>query len=314
MSPKLLLTNKCNRACEFCFQTSMAIRDAEISIPDFNSLLLWLKFQNINTLTLLGGEPTIHRNFSHLLKLANDMNFHINMLSNLLFKKDIFSFFKNIQNICANITLFDTYTITEQNRILENLATLENLKIDVLLSCTIYKTDQSIEHILGIAKKYSNIREIRLDLARPSIDKKNKYISIKKIESHKTQLLSYIREVESIGLNVLFDCPFPKCFFTSEEINSYDLPSKGLSHNECGNLLINPDLSIASCPFYNLTEKKITDFSSFSEAKEFIVDNKEIERLKYSVCSLPLCKTCQSRIDKSCTGYCIAEKAIYNQN
>ncbi len=152
MSPKLLLTNKCNRACEFCFQTSMANHDAEISIPDFSSLLLWLKFQNINTLTLLGGEPTIHRDFIHLLKLANDMSFHINMLSNLFFDKDLSSFFRNIQNICANITLFDTYTITEQNRILENLATLEKLKIDVSLSCTIYKTYQSIEHILGIAK------------------------------------------------------------------------------------------------------------------------------------------------------------------
>jgi len=312
MSPKLLLTNKCNRACEFCFQTSMANHDAEISIPDFSSLLLWLKFQNINTLTLLGGEPTIHRDFIHLLKLANDMSFHINMLSNLFFDKDLSSFFRNIQNICANITLFDTYTITEQNRILENLATLEKLKIDVLLSCTIYKTYQSIEHILGIAKKYSNVSEIRLDFARPSIDKKNKYIPIKQIDSHKTQLLSYVREIESIGLNVLFDCPFPKCFFTSEEINSYDLLSKGLSHNECGNLLINSDLSIASCPFYNLTDIKITDFSSFAEAKELIANNQEIERLKYSVCSFPLCKTCQSRIDKTCTGYCIAEKAIYN--
>jgi radical SAM protein with 4Fe4S-binding SPASM domain len=309
---KIILTLNCNRACEFCFQEPKSKKFVEMSISNFELLLHWLKMQQISDITLLGGEPSLHTEFKNILELSEKFNMKITILTNLLFPTEkIISYLKNVKRIAANIALIDDYSRTERKQIYENLSFLEKLNIPIILCSTIYKKNQSIDSIIDLANQFKNIQNIRLDLARPSINKINTCILSDEIFSYKFQFISYIDKIEKNCLSVILDCPLPKCFFTSNEIKKYDLYSKGLSHNSCGSLfVINPDLSIGVCPFFHITEKKINEFQSSWDVECYLSNKLNIESIKYPVKTYEQCLDCQNNKDKSCSGYCLAEKAV----
>ncbi len=307
---KIILTHNCNRACEFCFQEPKSNKFVEMSISNFEFLLQWLKTQQILNITLLGGEPSLHTNFKKILELSEKFNMKITILTNLLFSPGkIISYLQNVKSIAANIALIDEHSTIDRKRIFENISFLEQFKIPIVLCSTIYKKNQSINSIIELANQFNNIHNIRLDLARPSINKINTCILSDEIFSYKSQFLAYIDKIEKNGLSVILDCPLPKCFFTSNEIKKYDLSSKGLSHNTCGSLfVINPDLSIGLCPFFNITEKKIIEFQSSWDVEFYLSNKLNIESIKYPVKTYEQCLNCQYNKDNSCSGYCLAEK------
>jgi len=54
----------------------------EMSINDFKKLTSWLIKNNIKTLRLMGGEPTIHSKFSEIMNLAVSNFDNISIFSN----------------------------------------------------------------------------------------------------------------------------------------------------------------------------------------------------------------------------------------
>jgi len=308
MKPKLVLTYKCNRSCEFCFQDNLDSSSDAMSYVDYCTFLSWLKLQKIKAFSILGGEPTVHPDFVKMLNMANAMSFEVDVLTNLLFDNHLIGMFGMCATVCANISSKVTYTSNEWELLCANLYALASLGVQVLPSVTIYKRNQGIDHIIGFAKQYDNINTVRIDLARPSVGRTNRFVSINGIFDYKNEFLEYISLMENVGLKVVFDCPFPKCFFTPAEVNEYSLIDKGLTHNECGNIIINPDLSLGSCPFYSLLGKNITEYESFDEASSCARNQHEREELKYDNYTLENCRSCEHRKNRSCSSYCVAER------
>lgn len=104
----LLLTNKCNQRCPYCFlagtldHVDKAME--EISIDNFEIALKYarefLDFGLKKRINLLGGEPTLHSRFEELLRKAiyqktkdnADVIFPVHVFSNGLFDIDLARF------------------------------------------------------------------------------------------------------------------------------------------------------------------------------------------------------------------------------
>ncbi|HTG00875.1 MAG TPA: radical SAM protein, partial [Nitrospirota bacterium] len=74
-------TLRCNRACGFCFNRSMAgMEDMQLSA--FERMLEVLKQKGVQTLDIIGGEPTLHGAIVDLVRRAAGGGLFVNLSSN----------------------------------------------------------------------------------------------------------------------------------------------------------------------------------------------------------------------------------------
>ncbi|MGN1343063.1 MAG: radical SAM/SPASM domain-containing protein [Traorella sp.] len=82
------ITNQCNLKCSFCIQNSRKIQ--YITTNQFQYILKQIKPYTKYIYLHVLGEPFIHPELEKLLKIAYEMNFHVNLTTNgTLLKKNI---------------------------------------------------------------------------------------------------------------------------------------------------------------------------------------------------------------------------------
>jgi len=74
-------TIRCNLSCNFCFNKTMPFCD-DITIRDFKEIVKRLHNLNIDTIDIIGGEPTLHKDIISMVEYAAGMNFCLNLSSN----------------------------------------------------------------------------------------------------------------------------------------------------------------------------------------------------------------------------------------
>lgn len=98
-SLRLVLTGRCNLACEFCIYKIRDFYSPEIHSPNFiemrptgalkNTLLTMRKELGFDIVQLTGGEPTLAKNLLGIAKMSKDAGFKINLCSNLIVIKPL---------------------------------------------------------------------------------------------------------------------------------------------------------------------------------------------------------------------------------
>lgn len=104
-SLRLILTGKCNLACEFCIYKTKKFYSPEIHSSNFiemrptaalkNVLHVMKKNLNFNIVQLTGGEPTLAKNIFKIARLAKNTGFKINLCTNLIIIKPLLQLLKN---------------------------------------------------------------------------------------------------------------------------------------------------------------------------------------------------------------------------
>jgi len=305
----LILTLKCNRKCQFCFQNHIRDNSKNINIKDFNKFLSWCNKHNSKDITLTGGEPTSHPLFKNIILNLIKNNFRISLITNLVFDTKLVEILcnKNIKEILINFDNPKNYSKNEFKVFTNNLERFSKSDIDLTFSYTMINTNQEFYYVIKYSKKFG-IKRVRFDISRPSSKTSNKFIYTKDFPKFKDKILEIIEKLEKENITFKFDCPMPKCLFSEKEIKKYSLYKKGLNHNKCGNILVNYNLTMTSCPFYKTKGQKIIDFENEKKLKEYIKKNITNNYLLYNTFPFKACKKCNERINKLCTGGCIAER------
>jgi len=100
------ITSKCNERCVHCYiPHDNKVKHIE---PDlFYNVLEQCKKMNLLHVTLSGGEPMMHNNFSDFLKKCNEYNFSVNILSNLtLLNNEIIKEMKRNRLLGVQVSLY----------------------------------------------------------------------------------------------------------------------------------------------------------------------------------------------------------------
>lgn len=164
-SVHLEITSKCNERCIHCYiphEYKIATMEEDL----FFNIIEQCKQMNVLHLTLSGGEPMLHKHFSHFLRKCREENFSINILSNLtLLSDDILIEMKKNPLICVQTSLY-SMNPTIHDEITRKKGSFEKTKASILelinnniplqISCPIMKQNrESYKDVISWAKEHN---------------------------------------------------------------------------------------------------------------------------------------------------------------
>ncbi|HDL01143.1 MAG TPA: radical SAM protein, partial [candidate division Zixibacteria bacterium] len=155
--PNLMVTNKCNLACSYCFgveQMHPRMQKEYMSKEVFCSLLDWLKQSNENYFHIMGGEPTQHPEFIWMLEISSKMSFVVDIFSNGItdFSPEELETVRRLSRTwIVNVNDPQKYTPIISAK-LESL--LQSLGEQVVLTFNIINTNYDPNYLFGYINKY----------------------------------------------------------------------------------------------------------------------------------------------------------------
>jgi organic radical activating enzyme len=284
IAPNILITNFCNQHCAYCFakENFKKNKQKQLSLIDFKRLIKILKKNNVNSLRLLGGEPTLHESFQDFVRLGLKNFKEVWIFTNGFFPKEIDDFFRkvNSKNLSFVFNL-DTpaFNSSKQKRREVEKKIIEYSSFAKIYSgFTISKIDRNYAEIYRnfspeILKKIN----VRFGIMKPIIGEKPFFDSSMHREKRAVgkQIISVVENLKKIGIdNISTDCGLMMGMFTFGQ-KEYLEKNVNMRGYECdgywGNFDIDTDLSAFPCfPYSQSNRIPIDENSNFRKIfKEF---------------------------------------------
>jgi radical SAM protein with 4Fe4S-binding SPASM domain len=175
------------------------------------------------------------------------------------------------------------------------------------LGFNIYRYNFDIDFLFEYINKYGLKRHLRLGLAHPIPGQTNAYIKPKDFDKFTVHFREYMKKFETYNVEPGFDCGFPLCFFSDDDVGKLFKLNRGRVGFNCGPAVdIGPDMTVWACfPLSNYKKKSIFEFSSMQEILKYYMDMHEKIRAENSGI-LDECGYCPHFINKLCSGGCLA--------
>lgn len=174
------------------------------------------------------------------------------------------------------------------------------------LSFNIYELGFSLDFLVEYINKYGLNRHIRLGLAHPVPNLPNNCINPRDFHKIAEKLSSYYEILKDEDIELGFDCGFPMCVFTPEQIGKMFLISNGRLSFECGPAIdIGPDMDVWACfPMSGYEKRSIYEFESLKEISDHFMD--KMNELRDNQGVFDSCTECVYRRKGMCSGGCIS--------
>lgn len=287
-----ILTTQCLSKCKFCFVPGkLRAKQKEMTFADFKNYLEHINLicsKNKPAIGILGGEPTLAKDFPIIAGYLKSYQSLVRVYSNLITDTKKLEYLAGAKNIVL-VWNAGAYLIAEkqkQNLILKNLKFIKkNLKDNITASITLYpdfKTND-FDGIIKILKKHK-IKKIRIALDstnhRKFLDKGNEVFDFcKYLSDNKFQIISS------------YCGHFLKGMFNPEQNKYLKHKIVNFNYNDCSKNFpadIFPDGSIVPCmAFANKTGSvKFTDYTSLKKLKTAIIKKFKLNKIKQGSCPL----------------------------
>ena len=319
-----MVTELCNLSCPYCFADEFVNKKVnEITLDNFQKVLNFVLPSKSfgGFIGFIGGEPTLHSNFSELLKIVSriDEIKEVLIFTNGIKIDETFNLTSDQKfTFLINLNSPDVIGFSKYSRIVENIDYLIsklNKKHSITLGLNIYKLDNNYDYFLDILQKYK-FRSARLSITVPNTkDGKDGFerLSIFKDLAYKLYVDLLYRDI-----NVTFDCnKIPMCLWTDEEIKKISLFQANnenerigfnLNSNKCNPVVdILPDLTAIRCFGLSQNSKvKIEDFASLDELIGYYRVNFDEKLIK--IPTVDKCRSCEKFENNLCYSGCLANK------
>lgn len=311
----VLLTETCVRSCPYCF-AKQYMSDADVKdrlswdhliyIADF------LQSSGIHHISLLGGEPLLHPELAEFILYLNRRGMAVTIFTSGIMPDSKFDTFCRKLLSLRELNLSFVCNVNEPR--LSPKGELDRVKRffeafgpRCSLSFNIYRLDFDMRFAADYIVNYGLNRHVRLGLAHPIPGQKNMYIPPESFPEVRARLVGYFEEFFQEGIELGFDCGFPLCMFTDEDLGKIFKYSGGRMSFQCGPAIdIGTDLSVWSCfPLSDFHKRSLYDFTSFHQLVGFYEG--KMEQVRAEAAGLyPKCGSCQFRRRGLCSGGCLA--------
>lgn len=310
----VVISRVCNLGCPYCFaseklQTARySAGDIFIRLPDFRRKLEFLKRSGIKDLRLIGGEPTLHPQFSELVTTGLQEGFHILVFTHGVLSDEICDFLESFSNkdisLLINMNSQKKGDADTQSLEARRLSVLHRLKHLASPGFNIYQPDFDLLPIFNAILESGCNRVIRLGVANPILGGNNAYLHPKYYRFVGQKIAAYTPLAEETGVHFEFDCGFVRCMFDEDELESL---AAGGTHPQfvCSPIL---DLDIGDQIFYcfSLANQYIINASPEMDAaamRKALAAQSE----RYRAAGVyPTCSDCEHKQRKECSGGCLA--------
>jgi radical SAM protein with 4Fe4S-binding SPASM domain len=275
----LILTTKCQRKCPYCFAKDDRGTNLNFGMVNFKKAVKFIEtgFRGVN---LLGGEPTLHKHFIRILDYLINKDFLVQVFTNGMcspetlhnirdllektaLRKDQLSFALNI-----NDYRYRSDSETESQKLF-----LKVLGKYTYLSFTIQDEDTNLIFLHDIIDRYGLQPTIRLGLALPIFNSNNKHLPIDSYGKAANNIIEL--SDNSPGTSIIFDCGFPLCMFSLNELGRLNQNKENNFDFSCGQPIdIYPDLSVINCyPLSKVYKTHINKFNTIEELRKDLEAN-----------------------------------------
>lgn len=317
----VLLTETCVRSCPYCFAKQyMSDADVQDSLSWDNLIYIadFLEASGEKHISLLGGEPLLHPHIAEFINYLNERGFFVTVFtSGIMVESRFDEFAGKLLSRGQNLRVGFVCNVNDPS--LSKKSEIEKVRkfFSVFgeycsLSFNIYRLDFSMDFLLNYIVEYGLGRHIRLGLAHPIPGAKNLYINPKDFHIVRDTLMKSFVEMEKLEITPGFDCGFPMCMFSDEDLGKIFKCSLGQVSFQCGPAIdIGTDLSCWACfPLSDFYKKSLYDFNSYGEIHNFY--ETKMQHVRKEIKGLyEKCDQCIYHKKHLCSGGCLAH--ILNQ-
>jgi radical SAM protein with 4Fe4S-binding SPASM domain len=303
------ITLLCNRDCRYCFTKDIAnkneLKEPNMSLATFRQTLDFLDRSGIKQVRLLGGEPTLHTRFSHLIDEVLSRGLNLLIFSNGLMGASTLDYLENIPlekiKILLNTTFYKESALNEQKQM---DSVFERLGPKVLLGVNIDSPSVELDFTVELIEKYGLSKTVRLGLAHPCIGGSNSFLHPKYYIEVGEKIISFAARAKKSGVDLEFDCGFVPCMFPAPSLKKLGKSLKDIG-SRCNPILdILPDGRVISC--YPLSEFHCEPLPEDKDAS-WLRKRFESKLAPYrSTGIFRECSVCSLHESGNCNGGCLA--------
>jgi radical SAM protein with 4Fe4S-binding SPASM domain len=311
--PNILISNKCNRACPYCFAMEAMPREDSsdetdngfMSLPDISVVLDYFRHNNIKKFSIIGGEPTLHPHFREIVETFLNEGSEVFLFTNGLMKESTSDFLgsltKEMLNVLVNVNPQETYTKTEWRTLHRTLSRLEQ---KASLGYNIYSLDFDFIFLSTLIEQHNLKNNIRLGLSQPIVNGHNMFLLPKDYSSVASRIVEQAEIFDRNDISIGMDCGFVLCMFTAEQLGRLKLYGAGVDFICKPVLDIGVDLNVWPCfPLVKWDVAKMMDFSNVSD----LIKHFEDKQLLYKKSGIyKNCLDCRFLLRRQCSGGCVA--------
>ncbi|MBX3056318.1 MAG: radical SAM protein [Anaerolineae bacterium] len=223
----LAISNVCNLNCPYCFAAAYMSRENGaarpfITIDAFQQRLDFLERSHISQVRLIGGEPTLHPQFTTLVELARQRGFTILVFTHGLVRARPLACLTALSPddclVLVNMNATRSGCEPDAAETAQREAVIRQLGPRALLGFNIYRPQFDLQPLLALIQKANCRPAIRLGLAQPILNGDNACLHPKQYPAVGRQLAQFARHAAAVGVRLEFDCGFVRCMFGDEEL------------------------------------------------------------------------------------------------
>ena len=296
-SIRVFITENCNARCQNCINAK-ARNNSEMDILRFSLMCKYFKENGIKNIRIMGGEPTIHPDFTKLMKIAQNTFERVTLFTNAI-TNGISKFVpRELDGINYNFNFSSGLT---KQKLLLNLPGSRILEV-------VLTPDSNPEKIIANISRIADWEPSRI-IVSLTLD------CTSNIFKERDQIIPIYETIWNAcnekNIKVVQDHAVPICFLYGSKI---PIRLKGaFCTPECAGL-IDADFNICYCNQHPMAIRNL--FTNTNELIPFKIINNYIEREYYKNQLLALEKICSNCVffNKYCNGGCFITRTNITKN
>lgn len=313
-----IITTVCNRSCDYCFATgtveheqSEVSRSRMVSLGEFVKIVDFAVASGQRSLSLLGGEPTLHPHFREMLLYLYARDFKVTVFTNGMVRPKLLAQLASLVNrdcthFVLNLNHPDSRSAVEERRVADFLA---EFSTSTGISLNIYRPDMDLSFVIDTVRAYDLSRPTRIGIAHPAPGEATHYLQLEDFAAAMHQMSVLIADLDDAGKTVSIDCGFPLCLLDDATVGKlFRRGRPGRVPFRCQPVVdVGPGLEAWACyPLACLGKVSIEEFKDQRAMRSHFKEKyQEVYGGRFTGI-FPECESCDSRKRRMCAGGCSA--------
>ncbi len=306
----ILISKHCNRRCSFCFARQRLGRNAGGGDPfmtreNLRRIMAFLKRSGDLNLRLLGGEPTMHPEFTGIVQEAVDEGFTVHLFTNGMMPEATAEYLSTLPDgrvtLLCNVSPQANDTPRQKEKLHYALrALMTRLRVGI----TITSTNDDFDFLHRYLDTFGLQRHVRVGIGQPIVGQTNEYVHPSGYPAIGEYIVGLAERFHARDVLLGFDCGLTLCMFTEAQIGRLFSITEGFRMLCTPIIDVGPDMDVWHC--FPLSEVLITRFDGFANRQEIVTHYQKAIRPYRSLGCRPECLHCRYLRTRQCTGGCLA--------